>query len=90
MEDDFEYNHGKLFIERGRLLRYQIFQYALDGTCCLVLLLALYGISFSKSGLLVAVMSLCCVVTLMMVPVVHVVLLGSIIEVECGCRLGSS
>ena len=31
LEDDFEYNHGKLFIERGRLLRYQIFQYALDG-----------------------------------------------------------
>ena len=28
------------YIERGRLLRYQIFQYALDGTCCLVLLLA--------------------------------------------------
>ena len=50
----------------------------------------LYGISFSKTGLLVAVMSLCCVVTLMRVPVVHVVLLGSIIEVECGCKFGSS
>ena len=50
----------------------------------------LYRISLSKNGLLVAVMSLCCVVTLMMLPVVHVVLLGSIIEIECGCRLGSS
>ena len=34
----------------------------------------LYRISFSKTGLLIAVMSLCCVVTLIMVPVVHVVL----------------
>ena len=97
MEDDVEYNHGKLLYRKGKVVEISNFpicfrRYMLFGPFISPQSeqSELYGISFSKTGLLVAVMSLCCVVTLMMVPVVHVVLLGSIIEVECGCRLGSS